>query len=152
MTYTAAEGRQEILDALATAAEELGLALAELSEAYEHLDEHAAERLEETLFRPVQAAYGRAKAEHAAFAERSRLPGRAFETPSQAAPSTSGSGLIQKALDLAAKAEGALADLQDTMLPVEVGDAALRASLMEIRQSLGGLRSAGREILRTLGR
>lgn len=152
MTYTAAEGRQEILDALASAAEELGLALADLSEAYEHLDEHAAERLEETLFRPTQAAYGRAKSEHAAFAERSRLPGRAFETPRQAAPSASAGGLIEKAVDLTAKAEGALADLQDSMLPVEVGDEALRASLTETRQLLAGMPSRGREILRTLGR
>src|SRR5438093_4307577 len=79
MTYTTAEGRAQVLDALAAAADDLGLALACLGEAYEQLDEHSADRLEELLFRPVQMAYGRAKRTHAEFAARHGLPGRAFE-------------------------------------------------------------------------
>lgn len=152
MTYTAAQGRQQILDTLALAAEDVATALAELSEAYEQLDERSAERLEETLFRPLQAAYGRAKSEHNAFAERNGLPGRAFATSSQVAPSTPPKALIQKAVDLSAKADGALGDLQDSMLPVEVGDAQLRASLAEVRRQLATLPSAARELMRTLGR
>jgi hypothetical protein len=152
MTYSAAEGRQQILDALALAADEIGTALAELSEAYEHLDDHAAERLEEALFQPVQAAYGRAKTMHKAFAERSGLPSRAFETPSQVAPSGSPKLPIEAAVEKAAKADAALAELQDSMLPVEVGDAELRSGLAEIRRLLARVRPGGRELVRTLGR
>lgn len=152
MTYTAAEGKQRILDALALAAEDIGMALAELSEAYEHLDEHAAERLEESLFAPVQAAYGRAKGLHKAFAERSGLSGQSFQTPPQPAPSASPKGSIERAVELGVKADATLAQLQDSMLPVEVGDAELRAGLAEIRQRLADLRPRGRELVRTLGR
>lgn len=152
MTYTAAEGRQQILDALALAAEEIGTALAELSEAYEHLDEHAAERLEESLFAPVQSAYGRAKSLHKAFAERSELAGRSFEAPTQVAPSASPKGSIERAVEAGAKADATLGELQDSMLPVEVGDAELRTGLAEIRQRLADLRPRGRDLVRTLGR
>ena len=45
-----------------------------------------------------------------------------------------------------------LADLQDSMRPVEVGDAELRAGLAEVRALLAPLPDRAREILRTLGR
>lgn len=152
MTYTAAEGKQQILNALAEAAEDVGLALAELSEAYEHLDEHAGERLEDGLFQPAQAAYGRLKGIHKAFAERADLPSKAFQTPGQVAPSASPRGSIERAVELAAKADMTLAELQDSMLPVEVGDAELRSGLSATRQSLARLGPSGRELIRTLGR
>jgi hypothetical protein len=152
MTYTATDGRQQILDALAAAADEIAVALALLSEAYEHLDEQTAERLEEALFKPVQAAYGRAKRVHAAFAERYGLPDRTFQTPSPVAPSSGTKGLIEATADAAARADGMLAELQDSMLPVEVGDAELRAGLAMVRELIGGVRSRAREIVRTLGR
>lgn len=152
VAYTAAEGRQQILDALIDAADEVGLALAELSEAYEHLDEHAAERLEGNLFSPVQAAYGRLKSIHNAFAERSGLPVQAFQMPSQVAPSASPKGSIEAAVELAAKADTTLAELQDSMLPVEVGDAELRTVLAEARRLLAQLGPNGRDLIRTLGR
>lgn len=151
MAYTAAEGKQQILDALAAAAGAIGLALAELSEGYESVDEQTGERLEEALFAPVQVAYGRAKSAHNAFAERSGLPGRAFEA-ANVAPSHSPKGSIEAAIQAASKADEALAELQDSMLPVEVGDAELRASLSEIRRLLDPLPSRGRDLLRTLGR
>jgi hypothetical protein len=152
MTYTAAEGRQRILDALAAAADEIALALAELSEAYEHLDEHAAERLEETLFGPVQAAYGRAKRSYGEFAERSGLPARPFTMPAQVAPSATARQLIERGLEALVRADLGLAELQDSMLPVEVGDAELRAGLAEVRALSERVRPPARELLRTLGR
>jgi hypothetical protein len=152
MAYTAAEGRQQILDALGAAADEIARALALLSEAYEHLDERTAERLEEQLFQPIQAAYGRAKRVHAGFARRHELAGRAFATPSQVAPSSATKGLIDEAVDAAARADGMLGELQDSMLPVEVGDAELRAGLAEVREAVGGVRGRARELTRTLGR
>ena|ERR1700684_178714 len=152
MTYTTIEGRQQVLDALAAAADEIAVALALLSEAYEHLDEQTAERLEEQLFQPVQAAYGRAKRVHAGFAERHELPGRTFQTPSQVAPSSGTKGLIEAAVDAGARADGMLGELQDSLLPIEVGDVELRAGLSEVRELLGPLRGSAREVTRTLGR
>ena len=75
MAYTNAEARQDLLDIVAEAIDELAVALAALGEAYEQLDEQHADELEEQLFRPVQVAYGRAKRTHAAFAERTRPAG-----------------------------------------------------------------------------
>ncbi len=152
VTYTAAEGRQQILDALGAAADEIAVALALLSEAYEHLDENTAERLEGALFQPTQAAYGRAKRVHAGFAGRHELPSREFATPAQVAPASAAKGLIEAAVNAAAKADALLAELQDSMLPVEVGDPELRAGLSEVRELLGGLRAGARVLTRTLGR
>jgi hypothetical protein len=152
MTYTTADGRQQVLDALAEGADEIATALALLSEAYEHLDERTAERLEEQLFQPLQAAYGRAKREHAGFAQRHDLAGRAFVTPSPVAPSSGTKGLIDAAVDAASRADGMLGELQDSMLPIEVGDAELRAGLSEVRELVGGMRARARELVRVLGR
>jgi hypothetical protein len=152
MTYTTAEARQQVLDALAAAADEIAFSLAFLSEAYEHLDEYAAERLEEELFQPIQAAYGRTKRLHAAFAERYELPGRTFQSPSPVAPSSGTKGLVEAAVAAAGRADGVLIELQDSMLPVEVGDVELRAGLAEVRELVGGVRSRARELVRRLGR
>ena len=152
MTYTTAEGRQQLLDAIARAIEEIGVALAALGEAYELLDEQTAERLERELFRPVQSAYGRAQRTYTGFASRHDLPGRTFEPATQGAPSTGVKGFIDGALDASGRADGELAALQDSMLPVEVGDAELRAGLQEVRELIGELRTRARELVRTLGR
>jgi hypothetical protein len=152
MTYTTAEGRQQILDALAAAADEIAAALALLSEAYEHLDERTGERLEEQLFQPIQAAYGRAKRVHSGFAQRHELPGRTFVSPSPVAPSSGTKGLIDAAVDAASRADGMLGELQDSMLPVEVGDVELRTGLSEVRELVGGVRARARELVRVLGR
>jgi len=152
MTYTTADGRQQLLDAIARAIEEIGVALAALGEAYELLDERTAERLERELFRPVQSAYGRAQRTYAGFASRHDLPSHAFEPATQGAPSTGVKGFIDGALDASDRADGELAALQDSMLPIEVGDAELRAGLQEVRELIGELRGHARELVRTLGR
>jgi hypothetical protein len=152
MTYTSAEGRQQILQTVAGAAEEIGAALADLGEAYEQLDERAAERLETELFRPVQVAYGRAQSTHAGFAARSSLPGHDFQANPASAPGGGAKHLIEGALVKTDGADRALAELQDSMLPVEVGDAELRAGISGVRELLGGLRGRARELLRTFGR
>lgn len=152
MAYTTADGQQQLLDAVARAIEEIGLALAALGEAYELLDERTAERLEQELFRPVQAAYGRAQRTYAEFADRHDLPGQAFQPAPPGAPSTGVKGFIDSAMDAAGRADGELAGLQDSMLPIEVGDAELRAGLQQVRELLGELRGRARELVRTLGR
>jgi hypothetical protein len=152
MSYVAGEARQEMLDTLGEAIDEIAVALAALGEAYEQLGTLPADRLEEELFRPVQAAYGRAKRTHAGFAERQGLPGRTFTPANQGLPSTGIRGFLDSAVDSAAEADAVLADLQDSMMPVEVGDAELRAGLAEVRELLGDVRARAREFVRTLGR
>jgi hypothetical protein len=152
MTYTTADGRRQILEALARAVDEIGVALAALGEAYELLDERTADRLEQELFRPVQSAYGRAQRTYAGFAERHALPGHTFESAPQGAPSTGVKGFVEATVDAAGRADWELAALQDSMLPIEVGDAELRAGLQEVRELLGEVRGRARELVRTLGR
>ena len=152
MSYVAAEARQELLDTLADAIDEIAAALAALGEAYEQLSAAPADRLEEELFRPVQAAYGRAKRTHAGFAQRHGLPSRSFTPATPGAPSTGIRGFIDSAVDSAAEAEAVLVELQDSMMPVEVGDPELRAGLAEVRELLGDVRARAREFVRTLGR
>jgi hypothetical protein len=152
MAYSAAEGRQQLLDTLADATEELGFALAALGEAYEQVDDHTADVLEERLFRPVQLAYGRASRSHGQFAARYGLEDRAFETPSAGLPSLGAKGFIESAMEAVREADGTLGTLQDSLLPVEVGDAQLRAELADLRALLAHLPAHARELVRTLGR
>jgi hypothetical protein len=152
MAYIGREARQDLLDAIADATNELGGALAALGAAYEQLDEQSADRLEEALFRPVQLAYGRARRTHAGFAERHGLPGRTFEPASAGLPSQGVRGFLDNAVEAIAMADGGLADLQDSMRPVEVGDAELRAGLAEVRELLSPLEERARRFLAGYGR
>src|SRR2546423_13397399 len=93
MAITTAEARRQILDDLAAALDQLGLAVACLSEAFEQLAVDAADRLEADLYRPVQKAYGRGKRTHAQFAQRVGLGGDTFEPPSAGARSHGGQEL-----------------------------------------------------------
>jgi hypothetical protein len=152
MAYVAREARQQLLDTVAEATDEMGAALAALGAAYEQLDEHSADRLEADLFRPVQAAYGRARRTHAGFAERSGLPARAFEPATAGLPSQGVKGFLDAAVIAVEEADGILAELQDSMRPVEVGDPELRAGLADVRELLSPLPERARELLRRFGR
>jgi hypothetical protein len=152
MAYITQEAREELLDAIAAATEFLGVALAALGAAYERLDEQTGDRLEEELFRPVQVAYGRARRTHSGFAERHGLPGRTFEPASPGPVSQTVQDLLDRALDAVAGAEEGLVELQDSMRPVEVGDAELRAGMAEVRELIGPLPDRAREFTRRLGR
>lgn len=152
MAFTAAEGSQRLLDNVAESIGELEYALACLGEAYEVLDEYSGDQLEQQLFRPVQAALGRAKRTHAGFAARRGLTSAAVQARPPGAPSLGAKALVERAVDALAVADAALATLQDSMLPVEVGDPELRAGLAEVRELMEGLRARARELVRTLGR
>jgi hypothetical protein len=152
MAYVTDEARRQLLDTVAEATDEIGLALAALTAAYEQLDEYNADRLEEQLFRPVQAAYGRARRTHAGFAERHGLPGRAFEPAAARASSRGVGGLLEMAIEAVEEADLALTELQDSMRPVEVGDPELRAGLAEVRELVADLGERARLLLRTFGR
>lgn len=152
MAYTTTEARQELLDTIERAANELGLASALLAEAYEQLDEDSGDRLEEDCFRPVQVAYGRAKRAHTEFAGRHRLQAAAFEQQPTGLPSQGAAAFIERAVEAVGAADRTLAGLQDSMLPVEAGDQELRAGLKSMREPLGSLPAKARQLLRGLGR
>src|SRR5919107_4926143 len=133
MSYTNAEGREELLDVLGTATDHLGGALARLGDAYDQLDERAGDRLEEALFRPVQHAYGRGQRTHSEFAERHGFPARQFTQPGPGR-AAGAKAAIQAALDAVTQADDDLGELQDSMLPVEVGDPEVRAGISETRE------------------
>jgi hypothetical protein len=152
MASTTAELRQQLLDALAQATDDLARALASLGAAYEQLDDQQADRLEEQLFRPVQRAYGRAQRTHAEFAAGHGLPGREFDTPAPGAPSAGVKGFIEDAVEAVRRAETELVALQDSLMPIEVGDPELRAGLTEVRELIGGVSQRARDIVRTFGR
>lgn len=149
MAYTTEEARQQVLDSLAAATADLGHSLASLGDAHELLDERLAERLEDDLFRPVQRAYGLARRAYADFA------GEAGTEPEQAppgAPSHGAKAFVEAAVEAVSTADETLAELQDSMLPVEVGDAQLRTRLASIRELIASVRGNARELLRVLGR
>jgi hypothetical protein len=153
MTYSSDEGRRELLGATAEAADTIGVALAALGAAYELVDDDTADRLESELFAPVQAAYGKAKRSHGEFAARHGLAASAFAaTPEAGAPSAGAGGYVEQALEAVEHADDILSELQDSMLPVEVGDPELRAALADVRTRLGEVPGRTAELLRTLGR
>lgn len=152
MSYTNVQARQQMLDALAVATEQLARAVAALSAAYEQLDEQQGDVLEAQLFRPVQRAYGRAQRTHSEFADRHGIDRRQFTIPVAEAPSTGTRGYIEHALDAVSAAEQELVSLQDSLMPIEVGDPELRAGLTDVRQLIAPIPLRGRELLRVLGR
>ena len=150
MAYSTADARQDILDRTAEAADHLGVALAALGAAYELVDEATGDRLESALFRPVQVAYGRARRAHETFAARTGLTARAFEQPTPRHDDARAQ--IDRAVAEARAADDTLSELQDSMLPVEVGDPELRAALADVREHLGAVSQNARELTRVLGR
>jgi hypothetical protein len=152
MTYTTDQGRRELLEATAEAADAIAVALAAIGAAYELVDDDMADRVEQELFGPVQAAYGRAKRSHGEFAARHGLAPSAFASAEPGAPSAGAQGYVEQAVDAAERADDILSELQDSMLPVEVGDTELRTALADVRTRLAELPPHAQELLRVLGR
>jgi len=152
MAYSAGEARTQLLDDMAEATDQLELALASLGEAYEELDEQTADHLEEELFRPVQHAYGRLRRTHDGFAERYGLPGRSFERSSGGLHSADPRVYVERAVEAVERADHGLSELQDSMLPVEVGDRELRDGLSEVRELIAELPARARRLMRAQGR
>jgi hypothetical protein len=149
---TALEDRRQILADLAIAIDQIALATACIGEAYEQLDVASADRLEQELFRPAQRALGRAKRTYGQFAGRADLPEREFDTPPAGLPSQGAKRFVERAAQASAEAGATLTGLQDSMLPIEVGDPELRAGLAEVRELLEEVPGRARAFLRTLGR
>ena len=152
MAYNTGEAREQLLEDVAAATDQLALALASLGEAYEELDEQTADELEEQLFRPTQSAYGRLRRTYAEFAARHGLPGRDFEPSSGGLHSADPRVYVERAVEAIEQADQVLAELQDSMRPVEVGDRELRAGLSQAREMIGELPARARRLMRTQGR
>ena len=152
MAITTLEARRQILDDLAAALDQLGLAVACLSEAFEQLAVDTADVLESDLYRPVQRAYGRGKRTHAQFAQRMGLSGDTFEPPSAGPTSQGARQLVQKMAAAVTDADRRIAELQDSMMPIDFGDAELRAGLSDVRELLEPVPGKAGQFLRTLGR
>jgi hypothetical protein len=150
--YASADARRGLLDDVEQAGEHLSVALADLSEAFELLDDASAERLESELFGPVQAAYGRIRRTHGEFARRHDLAEGTFEAAVRGAPGRGIRAFLDDAGREVQEADNSLATLQDSMIPVEVGDPELRAGLSQVRELIGSFQSRVREFERTLGR
>jgi hypothetical protein len=152
MAYTTEEGRKQLVDDVIGATRELARSLACLSEAYEALDEDGADIMEARMFRPVQVAYGRLRRAHTEFAARHRLPAREFPPGSPGTQSADPRVFIERAVQATQDADQRIADLQDSLRPVEVGDPELRAGLSETRALVAEVPAAGRQLLRGIGR
>jgi hypothetical protein len=152
MAITTAEARAQILDELAAAIDQLGTGTACLGEAYEALDDSTADRMEDELFRPLQKAFGRAKRTHSQFAQRVGMSAAAWQPPAAPIGTRGAQALIERAVDSADEANRLLAELQDSMLPIESGDAELRAGLTETRDLIAGLGERARTLVRGIGR
>jgi hypothetical protein len=152
VAFSNEEGRKQLLEDVIDAADDLARSLACLTEAYEAVDEQTADRLEEQMFRPVQAAYGRARRTHTEFAARYRVPdGRAVAASGPVAVQDP-KAYIEHAVEAVEAADQRIAELQDSMLPVDVGDPEVRAGLSETRALIAHVPARGRQLLRTLGR
>jgi hypothetical protein len=152
VTYTADEARRQLLDDLATGTDQLAFALAGIGEAYDELDERTADVLEQEIFKPLQGAYGRARRTHSEFAGRYGLEQRTFEPRSPGTHSGDPRVYLDRAIEAIEQADHTIAELQDSMMPVEVGDTELRAGLSETRSLIAELPARGRRLLRALGR
>lgn len=152
MAYNTGEARVQLLEDVAEATDQLALALASLGEAYEELDEQTADALEEQLFRPAQSAYGRLRRTHAEFAARHGLPGRDFAPSSGGLHSADPRVYVQRAVEAIETADQMLAELQDSMMPVEVGDRELRSGLSETRETIAELPARASRLMRAQGR
>jgi hypothetical protein len=152
MPYTNLAARQQLIDSLYAATAELADAIAALGAAHEQLDDQQADRLEDELFRPLQRAYSRARKTQEGFAARYSLPTHDAEPPITGAPATGVKGFIEAAVAAVIRADNELAAIQDSLMPIEVGDPELRAGLTEVRQLVNGLSHRARAFLRTFGR
>jgi hypothetical protein len=152
MAYTSQSARLQLLDDLGQAVEQLSVAIDAVGQAYESADERTADQLEAELFRPVQLAYARAQRTRAGFAERHGLSADAPTPASAGAPSGDPRLHLERASEAIQRADQIIAEMQDSMLPIEVGDRELRDGLTEVRELIAPAPAQARQIVRLIGR
>ena len=94
----------------------------------------------------------RAKRTSSSFAGRYGLTAPSREAPSPGLASQGVKVFVERAITAATEASRRIAELQDSMLPIEAGDAELRAGLAETRELVDGVPAPARTFLSTLGR
>jgi hypothetical protein len=107
--------------------------------------------MEQVLHRPLQSAYGQLKRTNAEFARRFGLVAPDALDSTQPAPEDPRLAL-ENAADAIQAADDMLAELQDSLLPVEVGDQELRAGLSGTRTAIAPLPAACDEMISRFGR
>jgi len=152
MAYTSESARRQLLDELGQAVAHLSTAIEALGEAYEAADERTGEELESRLFRPVQAAYARARRTRSEFAARHDLDVEAAVPAAPGAPSGDPRFHLERAIAGIEQADQVIAGMQDSMLPVEVGDRELRDGLTEVRELIARVPGDARRLARLIGR
>jgi hypothetical protein len=152
MAYTSESARRQLLDELGQAVAQLEIAIDALGEAYEAADERTGEELESRLFRPVQAAYARARRTRSEFAERHDLDAEPPAPATASAPSGDPRIHLERAVAGIEQADQLIAEMQDSMLPVEVGDRELRDGLTEVRELIARVPGDARRLGRLIGR
>lgn len=152
MAYVTQEARQELLDSIAEAADELASGLAAVGAAYEQLDDASGDQLEDALFRPLQTAVGRLKKTHGDYSARYQIAPHVFMPAPAPAVHHRVKDLLEQAAEAAEQAESILAELQDTGMTVEVGDQELRAGVAETRRMLAHVVSAADAAISRFGR
>jgi hypothetical protein len=152
MAYTTESARRQLLDELGQAVDYLSAAANALGESYEAADERTAAEIEERLFRPVQRAFGRARRTRSGFAERHQLSPEPIVARGAPAPSRDPRVHLERAIQAIEEADQVLAEMQDSMLPVEVGDRELRDGLTEVRDLIAAAPREGRQLVRLIGR
>lgn len=153
MTYDTATARRELIDDLLRAGDEIAVAIAYATTAYDLLDETSGDRLEAAVFGPLQKAVGRLRRGVGAFAARHSLPpGAAAPSPPEPHPSQGVAALLEGCVTVAREADDRLSALQDSGLLIELDDGDLRAVVSEVRRFLGDAASGARGFARTLGR
>lgn len=141
-----------MLEDIARAVADLSVALACLAEAYELVDEQLADALEEQVFRPVQGAYARGRRTFTDFAARNGIEVDAPGEGSSGVHSTDPRVYLERALEAVEHADLAIAELQDSLMPVEVGDRELRDGLAATRELIGPVPGRTRSLERSFGR
>jgi hypothetical protein len=152
MAYTSESARRRLLDDLGQAVERLAVAIDALGQAYEAADQRTADQLEAELFRPVQSAYGRAQRTRSGFAERHQLGLDPLGPTSAGSPSADPRVHLERAIEATGRADQIISEMQDSMLPVEVGDRELRDGLTEVRELIAAAPGQARQLLRLIGR
>ena len=152
MAYDSGQARVELLDEVGDATDDLGRGAGRSGRGL-----RGARRLQRRApggaALPARPDGLRARAAHP---QRVRRAATACPTapsrPRPRAPSQGVKGFIDAAVSAVVRADARLAQLQDSMRPVEVGDAELRAGLSEVRRLVADVPRRASEFVRGLGR